>query len=177
MVTDDRDLARHYRTIYGFVRQRSGSREDAEDVTQTVFVEAAANLTRVYAEGRSPLAWLYTVASRRLIDQARRRGRAPELVPLDAAAGLRGERTVRRSSSGRIFGRRSSCFRQVSAPGVRRRRSIQGAKLCGDRSRRRGRNGASLQMPYMPALGTIVTSSSTKGLEPVRREKAQIRLL
>ena len=91
VVTDDRDLARHYRAIYRFVRRRSSSREDAEDVTQTVFVEAAANLTRVYADGRSPLAWLYTVASRRLIDQARRRGRAPEFVPLDSVAALPGE--------------------------------------------------------------------------------------
>ena len=94
MVTDERDLARHYRTIYRFVRRRSGSREDAEDMTQTVFVEAAANLTRVYADGRSPLAWLYTVASRRLIDQTRRRGLYPDRAVVRRLAVARPARTA-----------------------------------------------------------------------------------
>ena len=114
MVTDDRDLARHYRTIYGFVRQRSGSREDAEDVTQTVFVEAAANLTRVYAEGRSPLAWLYTVASRRLIDQARRRGRARSSCRSTPQPACQAKDGMAKRS-GEPSGRRSSCFRRTSA--------------------------------------------------------------
>ena len=83
MTDNERDLARHYRTIFQFVRRRSLSHEDAEDVTQTVFLEAAVNLARVYGDDRSPLAWLYAVASRRLIDQARRRARAPRQVPLD----------------------------------------------------------------------------------------------
>jgi RNA polymerase sigma factor (sigma-70 family) len=147
VVTDDRDLARHYRTIYGFVRQRSGSREDAEDVTQTVFVEAAANLTRVYAEGRSPLAWLYTVASRRLIDQARRRGRAPELVPLDAAAGLPGE------------------GRYGEAIGRTLREAIEGASFA-EIAADEGATVPACKMRYMRALGTIRTQLEHEGLEP-----------
>jgi RNA polymerase sigma-70 factor (ECF subfamily) len=163
VVTDDRDLARHYRTIYGFVRQRSGSREDAEDVTQTVFVEAAANLTRVYAEGRSPLAWLYTVASRRLIDQARRRGRAPELVPLDAAAGLPGE-----GRYGEAIGRTLREAIELLPENQRRvvaRRLIKGASFA-EIAADEGATVPACKMRYMRALGTIRTQLEHEGLEP-----------
>ena len=163
MVTDDRDLARHYRTIYGFVRQRSGSREDAEDVTQTVFVEAAANLTRVYAEGRSPLAWLYTVASRRLIDQARRRGRAPELVPLDAAAGLPGE-----GRYGEAIGRTLREAIELLPENQRRvvaRRLIEGASFA-EIAADEGATVPACKMRHMRALGTIRTQLEHEGLEP-----------
>ena len=163
MVTDDRDLARHYRTIYGFVRQRSGSREDAEDVTQTVFVEAAANLTRVYAEGRSPLAWLYPVASRRLIAQARRRGRAPELMPLDAAAGLPGE-----GRSGEAIGRTLREAIELLPENQRRvvaRRLIEGASFA-EIAADEGATVPACKMRYMRALGTIRTQLEHEGLEP-----------
>jgi len=163
VVTDDRALARHYRTIYGFVRQRSGSREDAEDVTQTVFVEAAANLTRVYAEGRSPLAWLYTVASRRLIDQARRRGRAPELVPLDAAAGLPGE-----GRYGEAIGRTLREAIELLPENQRRvvaRRLIEGASFA-EIAADEGATVPACKMRYMRALGTIRTQLEHEGLEP-----------
>jgi RNA polymerase sigma-70 factor (ECF subfamily) len=69
-----------YRKLLRFVRRRVASAEDAEDLVQEVFVNVAASL-----EGRgtgSPtLAWLYTVARRRMVDEARRRGRF-RTVPL-----------------------------------------------------------------------------------------------
>lgn len=73
---------RQYGSVYRFVRRRAGSREEAEDVTQEVFAAAVAALgqARVDAEG-PPLAWLYTVARRRLID--RLRASRPASVPLD----------------------------------------------------------------------------------------------
>ncbi len=73
---------RQYGSVYRFVRRRSGSREEAEDLTQEVFAAAVAALgrARVDAEG-PPLAWLYTVARRRLID--RLRASTPASVPLD----------------------------------------------------------------------------------------------
>jgi RNA polymerase sigma-70 factor (ECF subfamily) len=66
---------RHYRQIYGFVRRRSGSDADAEDVAADVFADAAASLDRLESGTPPVLAWLYTVAKRRLADEARRRNR------------------------------------------------------------------------------------------------------
>ncbi len=101
---------RHYRDVYGFIRRRSSSPAEAEDITADVFVAAVAGLDR-FEPGATPvLAWLYTVARRRLVDEARRRDRSP-LVPVeplppdygaDVAAALRraidtlpdGQRTV-----------------------------------------------------------------------------------
>lgn len=71
---------RHYRQVYGFVRRRTQSDAEAEDVAAEVFADAAASLEG-FRPGRTPvLAWLYTVARRRLADEARRRSRRPVAV-------------------------------------------------------------------------------------------------
>jgi RNA polymerase sigma-70 factor (ECF subfamily) len=73
---------RHYRQVYCFVRRRSSSDAQAEDITGDVFADAAAALD-CFRPGATPVvAWLYTVARRRLADEARRRSR---VVPLSAA--------------------------------------------------------------------------------------------
>ncbi len=80
---------RHYAEVYRFVRRRTRSREDAEDVAQAVFENAVVRLEG-FKPGASPvLAWLYTVAGRRLADEARRRRRQPSTVPLEHAAAHR----------------------------------------------------------------------------------------
>ena len=73
MTADSDLLAAHYGRIYRFVRRRTRTAEDAEDLTQTVFLEAAARLTDLQKDDRPLVAWLYTVARRRLSDTARRR--------------------------------------------------------------------------------------------------------
>lgn len=79
-----RAFRRHYRQVYSFVRRRSPTDADAEDVVAEVFADAAETLAR-FRPGRSPvLAWLCTVARRRLADEARRRGRAARLEPVQA---------------------------------------------------------------------------------------------
>lgn len=72
----------HYRDVFRFVRRRVDSEADAEDVTQDVFANAAEALDRT-PDTMPTLAWLYTVAKRRLADRARRR--RVETVPLDLA--------------------------------------------------------------------------------------------
>jgi RNA polymerase sigma-70 factor (ECF subfamily) len=67
---------RDYRAVFAFVRSRVRSREDAEDITQQVFVEAAASLARSTIDARATTAWLYTVAHRRIVDEMRRRSRS-----------------------------------------------------------------------------------------------------
>jgi RNA polymerase sigma-70 factor, ECF subfamily len=87
VVDDLRESAfrRHYAQIYRYVRRRSATHEDAEDLAQMVFVEAAARLDQ-FKPGATPvLAWLYTVAQRRLADAARRARRGGEaLAELDS---------------------------------------------------------------------------------------------
>lgn len=77
---------RHYRQIYGYVRRRSPTAAEAEDVAAEVFADAAAALQR-FEPGATPvLAWLYTVAQRRLADAARRRHRGEALPEVAAPA-------------------------------------------------------------------------------------------
>lgn len=67
---------RHYGQIYRYVRRRSASAEQAEDIAQEVFLAAAERLDE-FKPGTTPvLAWLYTVAQRRLVDYARHEGAA-----------------------------------------------------------------------------------------------------
>jgi RNA polymerase sigma-70 factor, ECF subfamily len=63
---------RQYGSVYRFVRRRASSREEAEDLTQEVFEAAISALGQARLDAESPpLAWLYTVARRRLIDRLR----------------------------------------------------------------------------------------------------------
>jgi len=81
----ERAFRRDYRHVYRYVRRRSANAEEAEDLTQTVFADAVAAAERLRAGSSPLLAWLYTVAKRRLADEARRLERRPEqVVPLDA---------------------------------------------------------------------------------------------
>lgn len=63
---------RHYGQLFRYIRRRTPDAFEAEDVTQSVFADAAQRLGD-FKPGASPvLAWLYTVAQRRLADRARR---------------------------------------------------------------------------------------------------------
>jgi RNA polymerase sigma-70 factor (ECF subfamily) len=76
---------RHRGDVYRFVRRRTDSDEAAEEITQSVFVHAAARLDPV-RQGSAPLlAWLYTVAQRRLVDAARVHARRGAVLPLQEA--------------------------------------------------------------------------------------------
>lgn len=72
-----------YRRVFRFVRRRVASVEEAEDLTQEVFANAAASLE---GRGVGSLAWLYAVARRRIVDEARRRG-GSHTVSLELVAG------------------------------------------------------------------------------------------
>jgi DNA-directed RNA polymerase specialized sigma24 family protein len=56
--------------VYRYLRRRTGDHERAEDLTQQVFADAVASLRATQSPS---LAWLYTVAQRRFVDEVRRR--------------------------------------------------------------------------------------------------------
>lgn len=68
-------FSRHYNEIYRFVRRRSANDAEAEEITQMVFAHAAERLDAAAESSPPVLAWLYTVAHRRLADAARIRAR------------------------------------------------------------------------------------------------------
>jgi RNA polymerase sigma-70 factor, ECF subfamily len=77
---------RHYAQVYRFLRRRTESDEVAEELAQAVFVHAAERLRHLDRRGPPLLAWLYTVARRRLVDRARASARGPaSIASLDEA--------------------------------------------------------------------------------------------
>lgn len=81
----ERAFRDHYGQVYRYLRRRTGDPERAEDLAQQVFADAAAALPDFGDDAPSPLAWLYTVARRRFVDETRRRVRSPELEAATAA--------------------------------------------------------------------------------------------
>lgn len=79
------------RQLYGLALWRTGSKEDAADVVQDVFVRVVEQGRRL-AKVRNPRAWLLTVTNRAAIDLIRRR-RRQRTEPLEECAyvGVAGE--------------------------------------------------------------------------------------
>jgi RNA polymerase sigma factor (sigma-70 family) len=77
----------HQGTIYRYLLRRTRSADDAEELTQQVFADAAPALT-IFRPGTTPvLALLYTLARRRVADAARRQGgRRLSSTPIDELA-------------------------------------------------------------------------------------------
>jgi RNA polymerase sigma-70 factor (ECF subfamily) len=74
---------RHYAQLFRYIRRRVPTHHEAEELTQIVFADAAQALER--SRPQAPLlAWLYTVAQRRLADRARSLARHQSVVELDA---------------------------------------------------------------------------------------------
>jgi RNA polymerase sigma-70 factor (ECF subfamily) len=75
---------RQHRTeIYRYLRRRTKSSDQAEELTQQVFADAAITLSRMDAGPGSVLGLLFTIARRRFADEARRNGRHGHQVPLE----------------------------------------------------------------------------------------------
>ena len=66
----------YYDEIYRFVYRQTGSKEDAMDLTQSVFIAVLRALPGYRAERASFRTWLYRIAANKVID-ARRRARPP----------------------------------------------------------------------------------------------------
>src|SRR3989344_9209122 len=60
--------------IYRYVYYRVKRKEDAEDISQTVFLKAYQSLHRFRHTGVSPLAYFYSIARNAVIDHWRKKG-------------------------------------------------------------------------------------------------------
>ncbi|MDP2293288.1 MAG: RNA polymerase sigma factor [Actinomycetota bacterium] len=66
---------RHVQAVHTFVRRRTSTPHDADDITAVTFEKALQHLHR-YRHGPSGIVgWLYRIAANEIIDQARRRQR------------------------------------------------------------------------------------------------------
>ena len=63
---------RHVRTLLGFFARRTGDPEVAADLTAETFASAIVARRRYVASGAPAIAWLFTIARRRLADYHRR---------------------------------------------------------------------------------------------------------
>jgi len=102
--------------VYRLALWRTGSREDAEDVVQDVFVRVAEQGPRL-ASVRHPKRWLLTVAHRRAVDLARRRRRreseSVEGIPYLVATGADPDRAVETAQISRHINRLPAKQREV----------------------------------------------------------------
>jgi RNA polymerase sigma-70 factor (ECF subfamily) len=78
----------HVDSVYRYLLYRVREPSDAEDLTSEVFTRAFANIHRYRWQGKSFLAWLYTIARNAVTD---RRRRDRPTVELDNAFGLAAE--------------------------------------------------------------------------------------
>ncbi|MBI5303298.1 MAG: sigma-70 family RNA polymerase sigma factor [Chloroflexi bacterium] len=63
----------HYKRIYVYAYRRVGSREIAEDIAASVFEDALRDIKRLRWQDKPLVAWLYRIASRRVVDFYRAR--------------------------------------------------------------------------------------------------------
>ncbi len=75
----------HCGAVYRYVLYRVREPSDAEDLTSEVFTRAFANIHRYRWQGKSLLAWLYTIARNAVTD---RRRRQRPTVDLEGAYGV-----------------------------------------------------------------------------------------
>ncbi|MEQ1701833.1 MAG: sigma-70 family RNA polymerase sigma factor [Ilumatobacteraceae bacterium] len=78
--TDSQAFAELYRrnvqALHAFAQRRTGSKDDADDITAVTFERAMRNLHRYRASEVGIVGWLYRIAANEIIDQARRRQRS-----------------------------------------------------------------------------------------------------
>ncbi|HUN26307.1 MAG TPA: sigma-70 family RNA polymerase sigma factor [Steroidobacteraceae bacterium] len=76
----------HQRAVYSLALRALGSRSDAEELAQDVFVQLYRSLDRVQSATHLR-AWLRRTTTHRIIDRVRRQRRIPEIRPLEGVAG------------------------------------------------------------------------------------------
>ena len=156
---------RHYAQVFRYLRRRSSSYEEAEDLTQAVFADAAERLRFVKPGSPPILAWLYTVAHRRLADQARRASRAPvALTSLEPV----GARDAEDAYYGRAVAAALRAAIDALPPGQRQvlvMKLLEGRTFA-EIARRVDASEAACKMRFARALEALRDDLSSQGIEP-----------
>ena len=85
-LTAFRELLRmHKARVFSIALRFTGSRADAEELAQDVFLKLHGSLARIDGEAHLKH-WLLRTVSHRCIDRMRQYSRQPQLVPIDALA-------------------------------------------------------------------------------------------
>lgn len=156
---------RHYEQVYRYVRRRTETRQEAEDVVQLVFADAVRALERFKPGAKPVLALLYTVAQRRLTDAARRRTSLPaEVIPLEEA---RAERESE-SDYGSLV---AEALHGAIARLPKSQQEVVVAKLLEGRpyaeiAQRLGASETACRMRLSRALQTLRTELEERGMRP-----------
>ena len=156
---------RHYAQVFRYVRRRADSHEEAEDLAQAVFADASERL-RDFEPGAPPvLAWLYTVARRRLADRGRLARRAPQTI---AALDLvRLESTEQQPYGPRVAEALRHAI-EALPPGQRQvvvLKLLEGRRF-DEIARRVGASEAACKMRFARGLEALRTELERRGIEP-----------
>ncbi len=156
---------RHYAQVYRYVRRRTETRQEAEDVVQLVFADAVRALERFKPGAKPVLALLYTVAQRRLTDAARRRTSLPaEVISLEEA---RAER-VSESDYGSLVA--EALHRAIARLPKSQQEVVVGKLLEGrpyaEIAQRLGTSEAACRMRLSRALQTLRAELEERGMRP-----------
>jgi RNA polymerase sigma-70 factor, ECF subfamily len=150
---------RHYGHVYRFFRRRGSDPDRAEELTQDVFAAAAASLPEPRPGDPPVLAWLYTVARRRFVDDARRRGREKQVeLPVGRSSSDYGPFVARalREALGRLPGGQS----QVVV--LKLLRGLTFAEIGAEV----GLTEAAAKMRFKRALEALRDELTERGIEP-----------
>ena len=103
----------HVDRIFRYIVFRVGSESDAEDLTAEVFLNMVEGLPNYEYTGAPFEAWLYRIASRRVADFYRKRGRLPEAdlsEHMEGSASLPEERVLEKQEVSELH----AALRQLS---------------------------------------------------------------
>ena len=73
----------HFDRIYRYVYLKIGDREEAEDMTQQVFLSALRSISSFKYQGTPFTAWLFRIAHNQIVDHFRRKTRRPVTQEID----------------------------------------------------------------------------------------------
>jgi RNA polymerase sigma-70 factor (ECF subfamily) len=149
---------RHYGQVYRYLRRRTHDHDRAEELAQRVFADAAAALADLDEE-TPVLAWLYTVAARRFVDEARRAARIRVVELHDDVAAVEHGPSVARAIAAAL----------AQLPGEQR--DVVVAKLVAGRSfaeiaRAAGASEAACKMRFLRGLERVRDLLRAEGIEP-----------
>jgi RNA polymerase sigma factor (sigma-70 family) len=90
----------HYTGLYQFAYQLTGNRADAEDLTQTTYLQLARKIKKI-RQASKVKSWLFTTLYRQFVDQYRKKTRYPKVELQEVPSESRGPRE---ETAGRLDG-------------------------------------------------------------------------